>query len=438
MNSSDMGGGMPCPSDFLKQVSDAYAHLHDLVFLRTHPLRRLLIADPSLAPRESAWRLHSLLIEAIEELKPGPDVAMDSWEWLRYKLLHSYYLAGRTPRSIAAEMAISERHFYRLAKRALAGLAELLWEQVQASVPRAVSAEEMDTVLLRRLELLRSEAERLYQSDQQTDVREIIEGMAPLLHTLARQCGARVSVEIPGVPPLLVTQRDILRQIVLGLWSYLTHLGEIQQIRLEVTGLGDKVCFRLACQRQSAGQNRELAPAPDMSHAPGEEERSRLSVIQELVALQGASLYSLPEQGGYVGFELILPTVQQRTILVVDDNEDILHMFRRYLSGAGYQVVTARTGAEALRLAEEVQPHVITLDVMMANQDGWGVLQSLSYHPRLKQIPVLVCTILPERELAIALGAASFLVKPVSQQDLLSALQALETNFPPSSSSPLE
>ena len=58
--------------DFSEQVADTYDHLYDLVYLRTHPLANLLVADNSLTPKEKAWRLHHILTEAINEIDPGP------------------------------------------------------------------------------------------------------------------------------------------------------------------------------------------------------------------------------------------------------------------------------------------------------------------------------------------------------------------------------
>jgi CheY-like chemotaxis protein len=69
-----------------------------------------------------------------------------------------------------------------------------------------------------------------------------------------------------------------------------------------------------------------------------------------------------------------------------------------------------------------VSPQAILLDVMMPQVDGWKVLARLRQHPATEQIPVIVCTIMAQEELALALGAGGFLRKPVSRQDFLDAL----------------
>lgn len=98
----------------------------------------------------------------------------------------------------------------------------------------------------------------------------------------------------------------------------------------------------------------------------------------------------------------------------------------RYLSANHYQTVVARTAAEALDRLRQVQPYAIVLDLMMPGQDGWDLLQILLSRPETQQVPVIVCTVLKQKDLALSLGAAAFLEKPVSEQALVDALAALQ------------
>ena len=109
-------------------------------------------------------------------------------------------------------------------------------------------------------------------------------------------------------------------------------------------------------------------------------------------------------------------------MLVVDDNPDVEIVFRRYLEGAGCEVVSARNGADGFRLAQETRPAAITLDVMMTALDGWETLQLLKNHPDTRDTPVIICSVLREEELARFLRAAEILPKPVERLALLRAL----------------
>jgi len=119
------------------------------------------------------------------------------------------------------------------------------------------------------------------------------------------------------------------------------------------------------------------------------------------------------------------PVDRGKTLLVVEDNEGIVRVFEGYLASYGYQVVGATTGDEALMLARELSPAAITLDIMMPNQDGWEILQALKSDPVTRSIPVIICSVLEDPELAHSLGAAAYLQKPITQTALLEVLSGL-------------
>ncbi|MGH2458984.1 MAG: response regulator, partial [Chloroflexota bacterium] len=111
-----------------------------------------------------------------------------------------------------------------------------------------------------------------------------------------------------------------------------------------------------------------------------------------------------------------------RSVLVVDDNADSQHLFTRYLEARGYHVLTAGNGEEALRITLHEHPDAILLDVMLPSSDGYEVLQALASEPSIGRVPIVVCTVLKQRDLALALGATEFLAKPVTQGELLGTL----------------
>jgi CheY-like chemotaxis protein len=117
-----------------------------------------------------------------------------------------------------------------------------------------------------------------------------------------------------------------------------------------------------------------------------------------------------------------LPVGTDKVLLIVDDNEAVSQAFRRYLAEYRYQVIGATNGPDALRLARELSPALITLDVMIPNQDGWEILHALKRDPTTQQIPVVICSVLEDPRLARSLGAVTYLRKPVGQADLLAVL----------------
>ncbi|MCI0801416.1 MAG: response regulator, partial [Chloroflexi bacterium] len=120
--------------------------------------------------------------------------------------------------------------------------------------------------------------------------------------------------------------------------------------------------------------------------------------------------------------ETVEATPLPNTVLVVDDDANVHDLMQRSLAGQGFNLVRAMGGQEGLRLAKELLPAVITLDVMMPGMDGWAVLSALKADPDLADIPVIMVTIVDQKNLGYALGAAEYLTKPIDRGRLLSVL----------------
>jgi PleD family two-component response regulator len=151
---------------------------------------------------------------------------------------------------------------------------------------------------------------------------------------------------------------------------------------------------------------------------------SRLDLARRLAEVSGGSLEvrSGEDEIHPLIATLVLPAVEQVAVLFVDDNADTLQLYQRYLAGTRYPFLGARDPQQAMSLAEELSPSIIVLDLMLPGVDGWELLGRFRAHPRTQGVPIIVCSILEQRELAFLLGAAEFLVKPVSRDVLLAAL----------------
>jgi len=111
------------------------------------------------------------------------------------------------------------------------------------------------------------------------------------------------------------------------------------------------------------------------------------------------------------------------TVLVVDDDQTVREVIERHLTREGFSVVTASGGREGLRLARELHPAAITLDVMMPDLDGWTVLAAIKGDPELADIPVILMSIVDEKTRGYALGATDYMVKPVDRARLSGVLR---------------
>jgi PAS domain S-box-containing protein len=113
---------------------------------------------------------------------------------------------------------------------------------------------------------------------------------------------------------------------------------------------------------------------------------------------------------------------QKPLALVVEDSPQAGELLRMYIESAGYRVEIARNGLDAVDMAKRLHPSVITLDLLLPMKDGWQVMKDLKRHPLCKHIPVIIVSIIDEKNLGFSLGAVDYFVKPVNREDLVAAL----------------
>ena len=106
------------------------------------------------------------------------------------------------------------------------------------------------------------------------------------------------------------------------------------------------------------------------------------------------------------------------TVLVIDDDPSVHDIMTHYLTQKGFNVHTASSGAEGLEQAADIKPDVITLDVMMPGMDGWAVLKALKQDPELCDIPVIMVSMVENRNMGFSLGAIDYLSKPIEKERL--------------------
>lgn len=395
----------------------ALNHLYDPSVLRHSELIDTLGLGSHSNP---VWALQSLLTEGVESLKPPQRVAAGSKSWRMYQVLRSRFVEQIPQRQVAADLGLSIRQLRREEQRARDALAEHLWYKYAGETrgpgPRTTSFLDRDgapsaivTVPTRaqELEWLRNTVPQ--EMARIGDIiRDVQETVAPLLES------SDVSFEhSPGeglsARPLKV---PILRQTLLNIISTAVRCvpaGRVT-IRESVADREGVVTVRAIMAEDSTCGPREYAEGMEMAH--------------RLVRLLDASLEVTPGKAVDELFtaKLTMPAVDRKTVLVIDDNADTLHLFQRYLAGSEYRFVGAQDTDRGLELATRLRPQAIVLDVMMPGEDGWALLGQLREHPEVGGTPVVVCTILAEQELALALGAAGFIRKPVSRTQLLTAL----------------
>jgi CheY-like chemotaxis protein len=418
--------------EFARLVHEVYPHLHDRGYLQDHPLLRLIGPSPNLG----AERLHRTLIDALEWLRPLGTVSLTSVEWRRFRLLQLRYVEGAGPEQVARELQISSRQARRDHAEALQEVARLLWSRLaqpdaaarsgRLPIPRSGTAPPRPTVA----DPLDAELMNLTVPAGPTEVAEVIRGVVDTVSRLAASNGVRIRIDASPTMTPVVANRTVLRQLLLSLLSEILvrHPGATVEIRAEALPAAFDLVFAIADQPQPTAPKGMTAsnPAGDQS---ADLSASGFDLATRLARRLGFALRteSQPDQ---TTIRMTLATAPVQTLLLVDDNPDLALLFRRFLGDQAYQVVQARSAERALRLARELQPSVVFLDVLMPSHDGWEILQALRADPLTARLPVVVCSVVPDHALAYSLGVSDFLHKPVTRAALLDLLGRIPTRDP--------
>ncbi len=403
---------------FLYHLRYALNHLYDPHYLHDSPLADLLgVTDRANAPAG----LRRVLTEAIEALKPAGSPPSQSRTWRIYELLFYRYVQQFNQQEVADQLGLSVRHLRREQQIALEELACRLREQFGLTGKFDTAEKEETAAAPEPVEAAATAAvAETTVSEDLAWLKDDIEGASDLSQTLltvlnlVRPLAARHDVALDIVTadflPNLAVHPVALRQVLLNLLSTAIPKAEGGRVRISAQPSGWEVEIQVVCTDPG------LHPSPIL-----DDDRRRLDMTQQLTSLSGGQVTLSSDEGGFAA-TLSLPVLERFPVLVIDDNADVLQLLQRYASGTRYQVFGARDPEQATSLAEQLLPQIVVLDVMMPKVDGWEVLGRLQQHPVTSHIPIVVCTILAQEELALSLGASAFLRKPVSRQAFLEAL----------------
>ncbi|MGQ9681689.1 MAG: response regulator [Anaerolineae bacterium] len=385
-----------------KWINEALRNLYDSPSLQHHPLARALSA-PNDEPATQAQRVRHLLLDAIGALRPEAGVPSNARDRRGYRLLELRYVEGLAPKEVMRQLGIGRSQYFREQGHAL----EAVTQYVAQHWPLATTpCPTVDQIASEVNHLTSTETLDLVAPD------DLLVELQPLMERLAkaRQCAVVLATK-PA--PAIRASRILLRQaVLLAVQAALVYARENV---LRVSTICDGALMGFAIETswpcEAAGDSTaqlktssEEADCAQLVHSLG----------GELRLYQATSAWQM---------RLLWPSRSAKVLLVVDDNQGMAALFRRYLMGHDWVIVGARDGAEAMQRAAEARPTAIILDVIMPQEDGWQLLARLKENKVTSQIPVIICSILNQPQLATALGAAAYLPKPVSREALLESIK---------------
>lgn len=389
-------------------LHDALAHLYDPAYRPSQEFCTAL----GVPQVESIESLRALIVAAIERLKPAPAVPPTARARRMHELLAYRYIQELTQKETARRLGITPRHLRREQQQAIHLLAEQLWTQRQEPAPELAQAEPPTVAATSWREQLQQELTLLHARAPGliADVGAALADVAQLTDVLTAHHDFHLTVQAAPPGTMVALHPSVLQQVL---------ITAVERVAERVAG-GH---VELRAYATAGGVHIEAKGGP--VRAPGEP-LPESEFIREAVIPHGGHC-AVRREGDCLVYAITLQPVATIPVLVVDDNADVVHFYRRYTEGTRYQILHAQEGQRVLEMVEELHPRVIVLDVMLPDTDGWHLLIDLRRHATAKGIPVVVCSVVRRMELAKALGAVQYLTKPVRRQDFIHALdQALD------------
>lgn len=371
------------------------------------------------SPREGIKPIRAAVAQAIEEFRPPPSVSASAHGRRIYGVLFHRYVEGLNQDEAAERLNISPRHLRREQRQAVHILARYLWQRATARPPAAgggsmnevapPSATVATAGLVEWRSQVRQELESLRKSAPGTvaDVSEALRTVADLVRPLAARYD--VSLRIAHTEPDLVVAMhpSTLRQLIVEAITELVQRmssGEIE----------------LSAERQAEHIGIIVTASPLASDGVPED-----YLIEDLLGAQGG-IVQWRLDGDALSLHVGLPPADWVDVVIVDDNEDLVRIYERYLDGTRYRLSPIMEGDRILERIQELAPDIIVVDIMLPDIDGWELLAYLHNHPATKSVPVIVCSVIRQEELSLSLGAILHLPKPVRKREFIQALdQAL-------------
>ncbi len=358
-----------------------------------------------------------------------------------------------------SEFLASMSHELRTPLNAVLGFSEVLLERMfgdinerQEEYLRDIhgSGKHLLELLNEILDLSKVEAGRMDLEYSSFELRSLLEDAASMLRERASAHGISLRVEVGDDVGLVHADELRLKQVVLNLMTNAVKFtgdgGSVVvravrgqgtvDITVEDTGIGvpeaDRERIFESFQQGGRGSSREEGTGLG------------LTLSRRIVELLGGRMWMESEVGVGSTFGFSLPARDDSMdltreaapgrpvgqVVVIEDDRPSLDLLTAYLSGAALQVTAARDGQAGLEAVRDVHPAAVLLDIRLPGIDGWSVLQALKADPETRGIPVVVVSIVEERARGAAMGAAGYLVKPVSRDDLLDALTAVGVPLP--------
>jgi signal transduction histidine kinase/ActR/RegA family two-component response regulator len=369
--------------------------------------------------------------------------------------------ASRAKSAFLANMS----HELRTPLNAIIGYSEILEEEARDSGPpenvrdlkRIQAAGKHLLALINDvLDLSKIEAGKMALHLETFDVDAMIEEMITTLQPAAERNANRLELRTTGQVGAMYADVTKVRQILFNLLSNACKFTERGIVTLDVerqTGTEDRIVFRVTDTGIGMTPEQQRNVFQYFTQADSSTSRKYggtglgLAISRRFTHMMHGDIQVSSTSGEGSVFTVELPArvpldtdpatvvpskpreqaadADTKTVLVIDDDPAVRDLMTRFLEKMGYLAIQAPSGREGLRLARELRPDVVTLDVVLPDMTGWDVLHELKDDAELASIPVIMVTIVDHEAVGLAGGAANYLVKPIDRDQLALALNSV-------------
>ncbi|NNJ08908.1 ammonium transporter [Chloroflexales bacterium ZM16-3] len=372
--------------------------------------------------------------------------------------------ANRAKSTFLANMS----HELRTPLNAIIGYSEMLREEAEesGSADLVPDLEKIRTAGKHLLELINNildlskiEAGRMDLYYERFVVRGLIDDVAATITPMVERNRNRLVIEQDPAVDILNADLTKVRQVLLNLLSNASKFTEGGTVTLRVTREGlregstlpETLSFEVSdtgiglSAEQLGGLFQEFSQADASTTRKYGGTGLGLAISRRFCQMMGGEITVTSAPGEGATFRVTLPlglpimpshepavdgqgpalaALPQAAVLVIDDDPEARELIRRTLEREGIRVMLASGGAEGMAMARAARPAVITLDVMMPDLDGWAILGEIKADAELRDVPVIMMTMVDDRQRGFALGASDYLLKPVDRERLLSVLES--------------
>jgi signal transduction histidine kinase/DNA-binding response OmpR family regulator len=347
----------------------------------------------------------------------------------------------------------SMSHELRTPLNAIIGYSEMLYETAQDEgqeefLPYLAKIRDAGPHLLGLindiLDLSKIEAGKMDLYLEEVDLAGLVEEVRSIVEPLATANANDLEIVCPAALCTLYTDRTKLKQSLLNLLSNAGKFTHEGRVKLEVRPVGCEISFIVSDAGIGMTEEQQGRLFQAFSQADVSTTRQYggtglgLAITKHFCEMLGGRITMESTRGEGSTFTIVLPDRDRAApvtaatpegaeraalVMIVDDDPNARDLLAATVRREGYRVIEATDGETALALAREWHPDVVTLDVLMPRMDGWAVLTALKSDPELAEIPVIIVTVLADRGIAVSLGAAEFLTKPVDRARLAATIR---------------